>query len=376
MSGRELLLDTFQGRPTERVPVAPFIFNNVIREKKNGVPEDPIAACADYYREFGFDLLLRNYIVADYLDERRISGPSWQVEVTTPEETGDAWEEITVITTPERKMRQIKSFRRITKNTVVEATGEYFIKSPEDFEQFRKYQPSIGRIDTSQIEHARAIVGQDGLACTWVKGAFNIAEAYRGLEELLTDPYADEAFYCELVSYFQDRLDTVLRQMIAAGSDVICIEGNMANGSMAGPRLFEEFVMPYEDRVIDEIHRNGCLCMYHNCGDAKSLLPLYDRMKMDLYESLTPPPYGDTPLSEALEVIKPPKVLSGNLDQIDFLVRATPEEVRIRVKEILELAKQRGHFILATSDYFSEGTPEANIVAFSEAAHEYGWYGK
>ena len=47
MSGRELLLDTFQGRPTERVPVAPFIFNNVIREKNNGVTEDPIAACAD-----------------------------------------------------------------------------------------------------------------------------------------------------------------------------------------------------------------------------------------------------------------------------------------------------------------------------------------
>ena len=42
--------------------------------------------------------------------------------------------------------------------------------------------------------------------------------------------------------------------MIAAGSDVICIEGNMANGSMAGPRLFEEFVMPYEDLSLIHIY--------------------------------------------------------------------------------------------------------------------------
>ena len=148
----------------------------------------------------------------------------------------------------------------------------------------------------------------------------------------------------------------------------------MANGSMAGSRLFGEFVMPYENRIIDAIHEEGCFCIYHNCGDARVLLPYYDEMKMDMYESLTPPPYGDTILSEALEVIKPPKVLSGNLDQIDFLVHATPDQVRQRVKEILELAKPRGHFILATSDYFSEGTPEENIYAFAKAARDFGGY--
>ena len=30
MNGRQLLLDTFLGKPTERVPVAPFVFNNVV----------------------------------------------------------------------------------------------------------------------------------------------------------------------------------------------------------------------------------------------------------------------------------------------------------------------------------------------------------
>ena len=80
------------------------------------------------------------------------------------------------------------------------ATGEYFIKSPEDFEQFRKYQPSIGLIDTSQIEHARAIVGQDGLACTWVKGAFNIAEALSLIHISSMYMHDLSASQCQMVS--------------------------------------------------------------------------------------------------------------------------------------------------------------------------------
>lgn len=114
--------------------------------------------------------------------------------------------------------------------------------------------------------------------------------------------------------------------------------------------------------------------MYHNCGDGKSLMPLIDQMSMDIYESLTPPPFGDTVLSEALETIRPPKALLGNLDQIDFLVHATPDEVLRRTRDILEAAKKRGHFILATSDYISEGTPEENLYAFAQAALEFGSY--
>ena len=374
MNGRQLLLDTFLGKPTERVPVAPFVFNNVVNEAHGGIPEDPIAACADYYRKYGFDMLLRNYIIEDVTSEERISCSSWQVETERKGNLNQSWEERTVITTPERKLTQVRSYRRVTPNIVVDAASEYFIKSPEDFEQFKKYQPPLGKIDCSQVVHAREVVGEEGVACTWTHGAFNITERYRGLQDLLTDPYEDEDFYRDMMEYFTERLIDGIRQLIRAGSDLICFEGNMANGSMAGSRLFGEFVMPYENRIIDAIHEEGCFCIYHNCGDARVLLPYYDEMKMDMYESMTPPPYGDTILSEALEVIKPPKVLSGNLDQIDFLVHATPDQVRQRVKEILELAKPRGHFILATSDYFSEGTPEENIYAFAKAAREFGGY--
>lgn len=367
-------MDTIMKKRTDRVPVSPFIYNNVVNEKNNGEPADPIEACAQLYRKYGFDIILRNYTFGDVWDEDRLSCDTWRVEKQATGDIGHIWDERTTITTPERTLTQVRSFRKVTPNIVVSATGRYFIQSTKDFDQFVKYQPPVLTAELSAISHAREVVADDGVACTWMQGAFNYVERYRGLQELLTDPYDDEGFYDEMMDYFSSRNCEMARQLIAAGSDLISIEANMATGTMAGPRMFRDYIMEREERLIDFIHKEGCYAMYHNCGDGKSLMPLIDQMSMDIYESLTPPPFGDTVLTEALETIRPPKALLGNLDQIDFLVHATPDEVRRRTREILEAAKKRGHFILATSDYISEGTPEENLYAFAQAALEFGRY--
>jgi uroporphyrinogen-III decarboxylase len=165
-----------------------------------------------------------------------------------------------------------------------------------------------------------------------------------------------------------------MKQAIRAGADFISMSGNMASGSMAGPRMFAEYVMPYEKRVIAEVHREGAKIIYHNCGDAKLLLPLYAEMGIDMYESLTAAPYGDTVLEDALKTIGMPTALSGGIDQIEFLKKATPDQVRARVKEILGKVTSRGGFVLAASDYICEGTPEENLLALGEAGLEFGAY--
>jgi hypothetical protein len=62
-------------------------------------------------------------------------------------------------------------------------------------------------------------------------------------------------------------------------------------------------------------------------------------IKMNVYESMIPP-YGDTDFDTVLS----------------------------------KKVKKRGNFILATTDYFSEGTPEENIHAFAQAGLKYGRY--
>ena len=61
---------------------------------------------------------------------------------------------------------------------------------------------------------------------------------------------------------------------------------------------------------------------------------------------MTPPPYGDVDLDKALKIMNKKVVLLGNIDQIDFLKKATPAQIKEKVKEVLDKAKKRGNFRL------------------------------
>jgi uroporphyrinogen decarboxylase len=171
-------------------------------------------------------------------------------------------------------------------------------------------------------------------------------------------------------------VETVLsrvEKIMKVGTDVIEMAGNLA-GSAVGPKFYESYVLGYEKRLIDAIHDLGALVIFHNCGDAAKIMHLYNEMGMDCWGYLTPPPFGDVDLDEALRVIRPDMALRGNIDQVDFMIKAAPEQVRGRVREVLLKVKPRGNWILSTTDFFFDGTPYENIMAFAEAGHEYGVY--
>jgi uroporphyrinogen-III decarboxylase len=112
--------------------------------------------------------------------------------------------------------------------------------------------------------------------------------------------------------------------------------------------------------------------LYHNCGYGRKLLPIYPALGMRAYESLTPPPYGNTVLEEAVRIFGQGTTLVGNLDQIDLLRHGTAAEIDAAVGRVVDTVRGRCHFILGTTDYFNENTPKENIHAFAEAGR---WHG-
>ena len=117
----------------------------------------------------------------------------------------------------------------------------------------------------------------------------------------------------------------------------------------------------------------GVIYLYHNCGYRGKLLPLYPSLGMGAYESLTPPPYGNTMLEEALAVFGKNTALLGNIDQIDLLRKGTPAQIAEQVEVVLNTVRGRSYFILATTDYFNENTPHDNIHALANAGRRYGY---
>ena len=389
MNGRERLLKTFRREKVDRVPVSPFLYCNAVYEMFGYIPDidnyldpedfDVVGKYVEYCDHFGFDVLHNMAFVLDAYDVNTLrdmavfrAWDDWDVTIAD-ERKGDAKQRTITVRTPKGELRMTENHRRVSTYVVVSATDEHLIKTKEDFEIFRAYAPPADVMDCRLITRAREATGDKGLVVSNCSGAFNVLNNFRKFEDMMMDPLLDEGFYREMVDYFLGWITKRVEKIVAAGTDVVEIGANMAT-SAVGPKFFEQYVLSYEKRLIDAIHRTGAFTEYHNCGDAAKIMHLYNQLETDAWGYLTPPPFGDVDLDEALRVIRPDMVLRGNIDQVEFMLTATPEEVAERVRDLLLKVKPRGNWILSTTDWWFDGMPYENIEAFSEAGYKYGIY--
>ena len=368
MTGRERILAAMEGRETDRPAVAPFVHSSTVKAWKQDPDAEVLAGTAEFCRHFGFDLIHRNFNVRH--DDFR-PGENWAVSVR--EESRGKERRITrEIATPGGLLRDVVSLTRLTPCMTVSAQMECLIKEEADLELAARYLPEPVTGDLSGLRRAREIVGREGITAPWVWGVFNYMAQLRSLEDLLADPYEDPAFYHRLAGFALDRLKKALTPLLGgAGPDFVSYTGNLAGGSMAGPDYFRRYVLPYERELIRFLQAGGVRVIYHNCGDGANMIGCYNALGPDCYESMTEPPFGDNSLDACLREFRPDIALMGNMDQIQFLKQATPEQVKKKALEILEKTAGR-RFILATSDLLEEGTPEENLLAMSAAAREFG----
>jgi uroporphyrinogen decarboxylase len=372
LTGRERLLRTFHQQSVDRAPVAPFIHINYVREFFGSHDVDYVEKTPEVYRHFGLDLIHRNCTPS--FDPWAPEGPEWHVESTT-EKQGRDENTTRLIHTPGGLLHLAESLRWGYEYDAENSITEYPIRSEADLELLMRHQPKPAPTDVSCIQRAREAIGEEGIIAPWIQGAFNlVAFYYRKLDDLLTDALSDPTFYHRLIEYCLGRYMIYVQELISAGVDVLSYGGNIANGKLVGPDFFRTFIWPYEKRLIDFVQSQGVAVLYHNCGYARRLMPLYPSLGMHAYESLTPPPYGDTALAEAIEIFGRNTTLSGNIDQLDLLRKGTIEEIRAAVRETLDTARGKCHFILATTDYFNESTPHDHIHALAEAGLRYGRY--
>jgi|GEM_PF-600095 len=387
MNARDRLLRVLRHEPVDRVPVAPFIYYNAIYEMFGYKPRmatyfnppdfDPIEKFVEYCDYFGFDVLHVLGSVWDMwvgnttYDQGFLStNENWDVQVDDQYKGDDELLRTVKISTPGGNLQHIEKHSRTSEYLIVSGTQEYLIKTPHDFELLRRYAPAADCMDTSLISRARQATGDKGLVTANTHGTFNILGLFRKLEDVLTDPILDPVFYQEMVDYFSPRLVVRAKKMLEAGADVIEVAAHWTG--QVGPRIFSKYIFENENRLVRAIHELGGLVIYHNCGDAARIMRYYNDLEIDCWGYLTPPPYADVVLEEALATLRPTLTLRGNIDQVNFLVTATPQQVRENVRQVLETVKPRGNWILSTTDFCFDGTPYSNIRALAEAGMEFG----
>ena len=331
MTGKERILARLAGQPTDSLPLMPITMM------------------------YAADLAGVRY--RDYVTDYRVLA---EAQLKTAERFD--FDYVSAISDPAREAADLGA--RIEwfddqPPAIVESQARLSNKS--DLRSLRLPDLTAGRM-ADRIEAVRLLAQETGatrIVEGWVEGPCAMSADLRGMNTLMLD-FSDDAEFIEELFEFVVRMEVEFaRAQVTAGATLIGI-GDAA-ASLVGPRLYSRFVLPYEIRLISEIHAMGALVRLHICGNTRRIVKSMGETGADIVDL-------DflTPLSEARAGMPAPRVLLGNLDPVRTLRDGTPAGIEAALAEYY--AQAGVDYIVGAGCEVPRATPLENVGAMTRFA--------
>ncbi len=265
----------------------------------------------------------------------------------------------------------------IQKNIYTEWMTERPVKRKSDIDLLAEYLPAPV-CDLAAVNARAAEFGERGLVRGHIPcfdlygqpGCWQDAACLVGIEKLILETYDDPAWVHALLKILQDRKLVYIGSLNGAAYDLLELGGGDASSTVISPRIFDQFVAPYDSVLIRAAHEAGQRIVYHTCGGMMPLLERIAAMEPDAMETFTPVGMGgDTDLRQAKRRIGDKVCMIGGFDQFHFFIDNTVEQTRAEVRRCFDEAGGGGGFILSPSDHFFDADP-ALIAAFADEARQ------
>lgn len=193
----------------------------------------------------------------------------------------------------------------------------------------------------------------------WIEGPCAQGADLRGINALMTDFTDDEAFVRDLFAFTVEMELRFARAQLEAGADLIGL-GDAA-ASLVGPRVYEEFVWPFEKKLVDGLHAMGARVRLHICGNTTRILDGIGRLGCEIVDL-----DSMVPLAKAREAMGPAQVLLGNINPVAVLRNGTPADV---ARELAKCRAEAGEpWVVGAGCEVPRGTPAANVRAMAAFA--------
>jgi MtaA/CmuA family methyltransferase len=172
--------------------------------------------------------------------------------------------------------------------------------------------------------------------------------------------FFDDAPFVEALFEFTVRMEVEFaRAQVLAGATLIGV-GDAA-ASLVGPKLYTQFVLPCEQRLIAAIQALGVPVRLHICGNTKRIVDGMGQTGADIIDLDYP-----TPLGHARRAMRETQVLLGNIDPVRALRDGTPASVEAALGECYRQAGAA--YICGAGCEVPRGTPIANVEAMARFA--------
>ena len=234
-----------------------------------------------------------------------------------------------------------------------------------DIDTLRVIDPSMGRRMSDTVEAVR-LMGQRSSnevpVVGWVEGPLaeccDLMDMQHVFMNLLDEP---EAMH-QLLEICTQQGILFAQAQIEAGAHVMGIGDSAA--SLVGPTLYEEFVLPYQQKMIRAIHQMGCKVKLHICGNISPVMYLVARTGADMVDC-----DAMVDMEQAADVLPKDTCICGNIHPVEVMYQGTPEMVKAEACRCMVLGRRNNSF-LAPGCEVPKDTPPENMFALLEALKE------
>jgi len=205
---------------------------------------------------------------------------------------------------------------------------------------------------------------------------YNIRYRAGSVFETAWSLYGLDRFLVELASepanplYILDRIAEVheenLRRVLEIAGDLIDVvyfydDVASQRGLLLSPGMYDKFLQPYHQRIIDIARRHGKPVMMHSCGAVYPLIPRLIDMGLSVLNPVQPSAKGMHP-EKLAEEFAGRIAFHGGIDVQHFLPTATRAQVRQVVESTARLLGSQGGYICAGSHHIQADTPLENVL--------------
>jgi uroporphyrinogen decarboxylase len=380
VTSKQRFLAALERKTPDRLPVTTHhVMDYFLRKHMGGVSSEA------FFDAFGLDPILwlaaqkPDYTGGQFYDPaqpdlgprepRRVVSDDWRIE--TEAVAGSEYQTVRYLFVTPKK----------TLTTVLQSSDhtswitERLVKEKSDIDIIGDFV-TTPVCDVDEVNRQAASYGERGLVRGAIisfdvygqSGCWQDAACLFGIEPLILETFDDPGWVHALLKILFERKKTFVRSMAGARFDLVEHGGGDASSSVISPRIFDEFVAPYDAELTRLAREAGQRVVYHTCGGMMPLLERIAGMGVDAMETFTPPAMGgDTDLGEAKRRIGGRVCMIGGFDQFHFFTGCAPEETRREVRRCFEAAGPGGGFILSPSDHFFEADLEL-IRAYADEA--------
>lgn len=189
---------------------------------------------------------------------------------------------------------------------------------------------------------------------------FTLAGEMLGLDRWLMEVAAGEndELVHQLLDYATGVTCQFLRLMATTGCHMLSNGDSPAGPDMLSPRLYSTYALPYEQRVAACSHELGLPYALHICGKTDRILEKMTEIGAEALEI-----DFKTNAQLAHDAFKDRITFLGNIDPSGVLALGTPELVRQKTNELLDVFSDTPRFILNAGCAIPASTPPENIRA-------------